>query len=77
MMDLMSLSQVASELGLTRQRVHVLAARGILKTVQAMGRQAVRRRELDRFRAVDRPSGRPLGSKDKVKRKQRRIPLSS
>ena len=63
-MELLTMPEVARELGLSRQRVHQLADDGILKTVSALGPwRGVRPKDLEEFKKLERKNGRPKTKK--------------
>jgi hypothetical protein len=66
--ELLTLSQVADDIGLSRQRVSQLAKARILKTIQILGRPAVKAADLEAFKQLDRRTGRPKNGAARAKK---------
>lgn len=58
-LDLLSQTQAAERLGLSRQRISTLIGVGKIKPVIIAGRPHISEKELDRFAAIPRRGGRP------------------
>lgn len=58
-LDLLSQTQAAERLGLTRQRVSVLIKDGRIKAKEIAGRPLISEQELNRFATIPRKGGRP------------------
>lgn len=61
-MNLLTLPEIANELGVSRQRVHQFVTKKRLKAVTILGRRGVKPEEFERFKKIERPKGRPRKS---------------
>ena len=60
--NLLTLTEIADELGVTRQRVHQFVTEKRLKAATILGRRGVKPAEFERFKRVQRKTGRPRKS---------------
>jgi excisionase family DNA binding protein len=57
-------NQAAIWLGLSRQRVHALVQNGRIPSTVSAGHRLIKRRDLEKFAAMKRPTGRPRKKAD-------------
>ncbi len=65
-MVLLTIPEVAQALDLSPARIYMFVRENRLKTATVLGRLGVTEKELDRFRQLERPRGRPANQKKSV-----------